>query len=180
MYKNYKIVLLTILTLSVFTLVILELTGVSRNSLFTMLKGHREGEPYNGNFYSKDGTVYRGEIYPEDTKTRCERIMKMTKTTMQFYETKYSFGVVSEGKVLRHAFRFKNTGQHPLMICKADVTCGCTVPGFQLDPVAPGADGDITVEFNTAGKSGFQQKNIIVHSNAMPEAVSIGIEADVR
>jgi Protein of unknown function (DUF1573) len=104
----------------------------------------------------------------------------MQKTTMQFYETKYSFGVVSEGKVVKHDFKFKNTGQFPLMICKADVTCGCTVPGFQEEAIPPGADGDVTVEFNTAGKSGFQQKNIIIHSNAMPEAVSIGIEADVR
>ncbi len=181
MYRNFKIVLLTVLTLSVFMLVILELTGVSRNSLYALWK-HREAnnEGYNGNFYSKDGTKYQGEIFAEDTKLRCERIYKMPKTTMQFYETKYSFGIVSEGKVVRHAFKFKNTGTNPLMICKTDVTCGCTVPGFQLDAIPPDADGEITVEFNTAGKSGFQQKNIIVHSNAMPEAVSIGIEADVR
>ncbi len=180
MYKNYKIVLLTVLTLSVFTLVIIELTGITRNSLFTLFKGHRENEGYNGNFFSRDGTVYHGEIFAEDTKLRCEKISKMAKTTMQFYETKHSFGIVSEGKVVRHAFKFKNTGQNPLMICKADVTCGCTVPGFQLEAIPPDADGEITVEFNTAGKSGFQQKNIIVHSNALPEAVSIGIEADVR
>ena len=182
MYKNFVIVLLTVLTLSVFMLVILELTGVSRNSIYALMKGHHEGngEGYNGNFYSKDGTVYHGEIFAEDTRLRCERIYKMPKTTMQFYETKYNFGVVSEGKIVKHSFKFKNTGNNPLMICKTDVTCGCTVPGFQLDPVAVNADGEITVEFNTAGKSGFQQKNIIVHSNAIPEAVSIGIEADVR
>lgn len=178
MYKNFKIVLLTVLTLSVFTLVIIELTGVSRNSLFRARADARGEE--NGTFYSKDGTVYHGEIFAEDTKTRCERIAKMPKTTMQFYETKFPFGVVSEGKVVKHAFKFKNTGTNPLMICKTDVTCGCTVPGFQQEAIPPGADGEITVEFNTAGKSGFQQKNIIVHSNAMPEAVSIGIEADVR
>jgi hypothetical protein len=180
MYRNYKIVLLTVLTLSVFTLVIIELTGVTRNSLFTLLKGHKEGNDFNGYFYSKDGTVYRGEIFSEDTKTRCEKVARMLKTNIQFYESKYNFGHVSEGKVVKHSFRFKNTGQNPLMICKADVSCGCTVPSFQLEPVAPGQDGEISVEFNTSGKSGFQQKNIIVHSNAMPEGVSIGIEADVK
>lgn len=180
MYRNYVIVLLTVLTLSVFTLVIVELTGVTRNSLFTVLKGHRDGEEFNGNFYSKDGTVYHGQIFAEDTKLRCERIKRMQKTTMQFYETKFNFGIVSAGKTLTHVFRFKNTGQNPLMICKADVSCGCTVPSFLEDPIAADADGEITVVFNTTGKSGIQQKNIIVHSNANPEAVSIGIEADVR
>ncbi len=182
MYRNYKIVLLTVLTLSVFTLVIVELTGVTRNSLFTLFRRHHEGNDndYNGYFYSKEGTVYRGEIFSEDTKTRCDKVKRMTKTHMQFYETKFSFGNVSEGKVLKHTFRYKNTGQFPLMICKADVTCGCTIPNFQLEPVPAGHDGEITIEFNTTGKSGFQQKNIIVHSNAIPEAVSIGIEADVK
>ncbi len=175
MEKNYRAILLTILTLSTFTLVIIELTGVSRNALFRRFKGGGEGI-----FYSKDGETYRGEIYPEQTLTRSQRVAGMAKTTMQFYETKYNFGKQPEGKVLKHTFRFKNTGFHPLMIAKTDVTCGCTVPNFPEGTIAPGNDGDLTVVFNTAGKSGIQQKNIIVHSNALPEAVSIGIEADIR
>lgn len=175
MEKNYRAILLTILTLSVFTLVIIELTGISRNALFR--KFHSGGE---GVFYSKDGQVYRGEIYAEQTRTRAQRVSEMQKTTMQFYETKYNFGRVPEGKVLKHAFRFKNTGFNPLMIAKTDVTCGCTVPNFPEEPIAPNADGEITVVFNTSGKSGIQQKNIIVHSNSLPEAVSIGIEADIN
>lgn len=175
MEKNYRAILLTILTLSAFTLVIIELTGVSRNALFRRFKGGGEGI-----FYSRDGEVYRGEIYPEQTLTRTQRVAEMAKTTMQFYETKFNFGKQPEGKVLKHVFRFKNTGFHPLMIAKTDVTCGCTVPNYPEDPIAPGNDGELTVVFNTAGKSGLQQKNIIVHSNALPEAVSIGIEADIR
>jgi hypothetical protein len=175
MEKNYRAILLTILTLSVFTLVIVELTGVSRNSLFRTFRGGGEGI-----FYSKDGEVYRGEIFPEQTLTRSQRVAQMPKTTIQFYETKYNFGKQPEGKVLKHTCRFKNTGFHPLMIAKTDVTCGCTVPNFQEEPVAPGSDGEITVVFNSSGKSGFQQKNIIVHANTLPEAVSIGIEADIN
>ncbi|MFI5196002.1 MAG: DUF1573 domain-containing protein [Chitinophagales bacterium] len=164
--NNYKIVLLTVLTLSVFTIAIIELTGVSANSFSTLWR-------------SKD----RHDKNIENTAqpvNRCDIAAKMPKTTMQFYETKFSFGSVSAGKKVSHTFRYKNTGSNPLMVCKADVTCGCTVPKIQDDAVAPGADGELTVEFNTAGKSGFQQKNIIVHSNATPEAVSISIEADVH
>ena len=175
MEGNFRVILLTVLTLSFFTLVIVELTGVSRNALFRRFK-----EGGEGTFYSKDGAVYRGEIFPEETRTRVQRVAEMPKTTLQFYETKFSFGNVASGAVLKHSFRFKNTGQNPLMIAKTDVTCGCTVPNFPDDIISPGGDGEITVEFNTAGKTGFQQKNIIVHSNALPEAVSIGVEADVR
>jgi hypothetical protein len=184
MGKNYLVVLFTIFTLSLFALVIIELTGVTRNSLFALLKGHKRdeygNEEFNGNFYSKEGEVYHGEIYPEETITRAQRVARMPKTTIQFYETKYNFGSVAEGKVLYHSFRFKNTGQNPLMIAKTDVTCGCTVPGYQEDVITPGNDGEITVAFNTAGKTGIQEKSIIVHSNAIPEAVAIAIAADVR
>lgn len=175
MGKNYKAVLLTILTLSVFLLMIVELSGISRNALFRRYKGGGEGV-----FYSKDGEVYRGEIFPEQTKTRSQQVAEMPKTTMQFYETKFSFGSIPEGKIVKHAFKFKNTGFNPLMIAKTDVSCGCTVPSFPQEPIAPGADGDITVEYNSTGKSGFQQKNIIVHANSLPESVSIGIEADIK
>lgn len=156
-------------------LTIVELTGVSKNALFRRYRGGGEGY-----FYSKDGEIYRGEIYPEQTRTRSELVASMPKTTMQFYETKKNFGSISQGRVLTHVFKFKNTGQAPLMIAKTDVTCGCTVPNYPLEPIAVGSEGELTVVYNSDGHTGFQQKNIIVHSNALPEAVSITVEADVR
>jgi hypothetical protein len=175
MNKNVIYVLLTILTLSTFVVAIVELLGISRNAIFRQYG--RSGE---GFFYSKDGEVYRGEIYPEQTRTRWEIVKAMPKTYIQFYETKYNFGTISEGKVISHVFRFKNTGENPLMIAKSDVTCGCTVANFPMETIAAGADGEITVNFNSSGQTGFQQKNIIIHSNTIPEAVSIGVEGEVR
>ena len=170
--RYYKIALLTILTISVIALTIIE-------SLKYFDKRDGTGEGY---FFTKDNRVvqYRGEITAEPLRTRTEQVNAMPRTTMQFYETKYNFGSVSEGSVLKHSFRFKNTGQNPLMIAKTDVSCGCTVPDYPVDPIAPGADGEITVAYNSAGKSGTQQKTINVHSNANPESITIAIEADVR
>ena len=168
MDRNYKAILLTILSLSVFVIAICELVRFS----------HRGGD---GIFETgRAGETYRGEIYPVHTITRTQRAAELPKTTMQFYETKYNFGSLPEDQVVKHAFRFKNTGMNPLYIAKTDVTCGCTVPTFPQEMIAPDGEGEITVEFNPAGKSGVQQKNIIVHSNALPEAVSISIEADVK
>lgn len=178
MDKRYKVVLLTVLVLSVFAIAIVELAGISQNSL-AWRNAHNRDEG-RGEFYDKSGQTYHGEVIPDANRTRTETVSRMPKTTMQFYETRYDFQSISQGQVVKHAFRFKNTGQNPLMIAKTDVTCGCTVPYFPEEPIAPGQEGEITVEFNSAGKSGIQEKNIIVHSNAMPEAVSIGIKADVK
>ncbi len=173
--KNYKVVMLTVFTLSVFTLAVLELMGVSNWSFRNIASNGRDNT-----FFDKNGQRYHGIIYPEDMRTRYQQVSQMPKTTIQFYETKYNFGSVPAGRVVTHVFRYKNTGQNPLMISKTDVTCGCTVSNFQLESVAPGNDGEIAVDFDTQGKSGPQQKNITVHSNALPEAVTIGIEADVK
>ncbi len=123
MKKKYVVVLLTVLTLCVLAIVIIELTGISRSSL---LGRHRdEGVKTE----ARMACVY-GEIIPEETQTRDQIVSKMPKTTIQFYETRHSFGTVQQDKVVKHVFKFKNTGASPLMISKADVTCGCTVPNF--------------------------------------------------
>ncbi len=171
-HKNLKIFLLVVLTLAVITL-----TAVEWSKYYKDRNG--EGPGY---FFTKDNNtvVYKGEIFPEQLKTRSQTVAEMPKTTMQFYESKYNFGVVPEGTVVKHAFRFKNTGNNPLMIAKTDVTCGCTVPEFPMESISPGSDGEITVVYNSAGKSGSQEKSIIIHSNALPESISISIEAIVK
>ncbi len=174
--KGYKIVLFTIFTLSVFTIAILEVSHISNFDWWRL--NHKGDEGY---FYSneRDGVAYRGEIYAEHLKTRDQIVAEMARTTMQFYETKYSFGAVPVRNVVKHSFRFKNTGQFPLMIAKTDVSCGCTVPEFPQDAISPGSDGEINVVYTAAG-NGLQQKNILIHANTNPETISIGIEADVR
>jgi hypothetical protein len=173
--SNFKVVMLTVFTLSVFTLAVVELMGISNWSFRSIATNGRDN-----NFIDKNGQRYHGIIYPEDMRSRYQQVSQMPKTTIQFYETKFNFGSVKEGNIVTHVFRYKNTGQNPLMISKTDVTCGCTVSNFQLESVAPGNDGEMAVEFDTKGKFGIQQKNITVHSNALPEAVTIGIEADVK
>lgn len=158
MYQQLKTILLTVLTLSVFVIALVELSGVSSTALFNKL--------------------HPGEA--KATQIRQESVATMPKTTMQYYETRYNFGQINEGDVVKHAFRFKNTGTNPLLISKTDVSCGCTVPTFSKEPIAPGAEGEIMVQYNSANHPGHQQKSVIVHSNAQQEAMSIGFEADVK
>ena len=104
----------------------------------------------------------------------------MPKTVLSFDETKHNFGTIKEGEKVRHAYHFRNTGEHPLLISNAVASCGCTVPSYPKEPIPPGGDGEIVVEFNSSGRDGHQQKNVLIYSNAQEDAMSIGFEADVK
>jgi len=164
MNAQLKTVLLTVLALSLFVIALVELSGVSETALFNK---------YNIGSGPGNGLTYQQSINRE------EQIANMPKTTIQFYETKYNFGTLKEGDIVKHAFKFKNTGANPLLISKTDVTCGCTVPTFSKEPIPPGGEGEIMVQYNSARHPGHQQKNVLVHSNAQQEAMSIGFEAEV-
>lgn len=167
MNQQIKTVLLTILTLSCFTVALVELSGVSSTALFNK---YGIGNGGNGNPPATQA----------QTDERAARAAAMPKTQMVFTDTKYNFGTITEGDVVKHSFHFKNTGQHPLLITRTDVSCGCTTPSFPKQPIPPGGEGDIVVQFNSNGKKGQQHKNVLVHSNAQEEAISIGFDADVK
>ncbi len=100
-------------------------------------------------------------------------------TTIQFSETQFDFGTIQQGDVVRHGFEFMNTGTVPLIIQSAKASCGCTVPSYPKEPIAPGAKGVVQVQFTTAGKQGLQNKNITVSSNANPPVSVLNINANV-
>lgn len=85
-----------------------------------------------------------------------------------FEKKTHDFGDINQGDKVEETFHFTNTGTEPLIITNVEVTCGCTTPkGWPRDPIPPGGKGDITVAFNSAGKSGRQNKVVTVVSNAV-------------
>lgn len=169
MNQQLKTVLLTILTLSCFVIALVELSGVSKTALFNKYSIGSASEQHN----------HEDEEH-EDIAQRQREIKDMPKTTIEFTEMKFHFGTVREGEKVKHSFHFKNTGSNPLMISNAVASCGCTIPSYPKEPIKPGGEGDILVEFNTKNRTGHQEKNVIVYSNAQQEAMSIGFEADVK
>lgn len=97
-----------------------------------------------------------------------------------FEETKFDFGDVDEGATVEHVFRFKNTGKVPLLISDARSTCGCTVPVWPKEPIAPGQSGEINVKFDTKGKSKMQKKPVTVIANTYPAATIVQLVGVVR
>jgi len=99
---------------------------------------------------------------------------------MKFQDTTYNFGWMGEGERVEHEFSFTNTGKSPLIVAGATSTCGCTVPEFSKEPIAPGGNGSLKVTFSSAGKSGHILKSITVSSNAYPTARVLTITADIK
>ena len=100
-------------------------------------------------------------------------------TVMSFSETEFNFGKVKAGEKVQHEYVFKNTGKEPLVISNAKGSCGCTVPVWPKEPIAPGASGKIKVEFDSKGKSGPQTKQVTITANTDPVQSIIYIKGDV-
>ncbi|WP_276132100.1 DUF1573 domain-containing protein [Polluticoccus soli] len=168
MNAQLKTILLTVLTLSVFVIALVELSGVSNTALF--------------NKYSigNGGTGQMTNGTPDEQQKKDAQRKAMPKTTISFVDTKHNFGTITEGEVVKHAYKFKNTGEHPLLISNAVASCGCTVPSYPKEPIAPGAESEVVVEFNSKNRPGHQKKNVLIYSNAQEEAMSIGFDVDVK
>lgn len=105
---------------------------------------------------------------------------KLPKTTIKFNEMEHDFGKIKAGDKVKYSFKFKNSGKEPLIINSAKGSCGCTVPSYPKEPVAPGAEGVIDVEFNSAGKSGAQTKTVTLNANTDPNPTRLTIKAEVE
>lgn len=88
-------------------------------------------------------------------------------TTIQWIDSTKNFGRINEGQKLALSFRFKNTGDNPLVIRSVQPSCGCTVADYPKEPIAPGAEGEITGEFDSKGREGLQHKELTVMSNSL-------------
>ena len=99
---------------------------------------------------------------------------------IHFNETEFDFGdKIQEGQVVTHLFKFKNYGKSPLIISKAESTCGCTISDFSRDPIAPEKEGSIKVSYNSQNRPGSFQKTIRVGANTVPNEIKLTIIGDV-
>jgi Protein of unknown function (DUF1573) len=100
-------------------------------------------------------------------------------TTVQWLDSSQNFGKVTDGEKVMITFHFKNTGTKPLIISSVQASCGCTVPSRPEEPIAPGAEGKITAEFNSEGRVGKASKNITVAANTKEGVAVLTFEGEV-
>ncbi len=107
-------------------------------------------------------------------------------TSMAFPETEFDFGEIEEGEKVVHEFKFKNTGKEPLVISKAQGSCGCTVPDWPREPIAVGEEGVIKVQYDSRGKGKAraeggraENKRVTITSNTDPAQSFLYIKGKV-
>lgn len=99
---------------------------------------------------------------------------------ISFKDTMHSFGKLNEGEIVSYEFNFTNTGESDLLITDTKTSCGCTTPEFPRQPVQAGGTGTIKVSFNSTGKHGYNEKSVVVFSNAQPGTQELLIQAEVH
>lgn len=104
---------------------------------------------------------------------------KAPNTTIKFKEDLFDFGNITAGDIVSHIFVFYNTGKNPLIINSAMGSCGCTVPSYPDQPVAPGDSAEMKVVFSSEGKSGPTTKSITIVANTEPQISELNITSNI-
>lgn len=99
---------------------------------------------------------------------------------IKFEKNEHDFGKILQGEQLSYTFKFKNTGNAPLIITSIEKTCGCTSPEYSKEPIKPGEEGKITITYDSKGHKGFQNKRLIVKTNTNPSESILRIKAQVE
>ena len=85
---------------------------------------------------------------------------------IKFDKMVHDYGNIMQGDNGECVFKFKNVGKEPLIITMCQGSCGCTVPSFPKDPIAPGEKSVIGVKYDTTRQGAFT-KNVTIKSNAV-------------
>lgn len=94
------------------------------------------------------------------------QVIKVEGAGMQFENIELDYGTVKHNGNGERQFVFVNNGTLPLVITNAVGSCGCTVPTFPKEPIAPGEKGVLKVNYDTK-RTGPFSKTITVTSNAV-------------
>ena len=98
---------------------------------------------------------------------------------IQFEETTHDFGEIKQNVEVQTLFQFKNTGKVPLVITNASSSCGCTVPEYPKEAIAPGESGAIKVVYNGSGKDAIT-KTVTLTTNTEQGSEMLTIKAFVK
>ena len=101
-------------------------------------------------------------------------------TTIKFDSYEHDFGEIKQDTKNEKTFTFTNTGTEPLIIESAKGSCGCTVPQYPKNPIAPGEQGEIEVVYSPGKQKELQNKNVTIVANTEPKQTILRIKALVE
>ena len=121
------------------------------------------------------------KIKEENVAQAATRDAKSTKfPVIEFDKTEHDFGEMDAKTNVETVFKYKNTGDAPLVITNISSSCGCTIPkDWSREPLAPGASGEFTVKFNGTG-NGNVTKTVTVSANTEKGRETVRVKAFVK
>ena len=97
---------------------------------------------------------------------------------MEFETTVLDYGVIDHKSDGNRKFVLTNTGNAPLIISNAKGSCGCTVPTWSRNPLAPGKSTEIGVKYDTK-RIGKFTKTITLTTNSKEKTKILTIKGEV-
>lgn len=91
----------------------------------------------------------------------------------------HDFGSIRRDHPVEFVFKFRNISAEPLTLQTARTTCGCTAVNWTEAAVAPGATGEVRIEYD-AYQTGAFQKKIRVFFDKQRKAEILKISGEVR
>ncbi|MGL4994118.1 MAG: DUF1573 domain-containing protein [Bacteroidales bacterium] len=113
---------------------------------------------------TSDASIFlQGDLSEDFSSLTSEQLMQAPR--IEIDSTTFDFGSISEGEEINHTFRLKNVGKRTLKIRSHSSSCDCTLLKLKTDSVGPGEFIDLTLYFNSKGKFGDQQRQIVIKTN---------------
>ncbi|MGO4820467.1 MULTISPECIES: DUF1573 domain-containing protein [unclassified Flavobacterium] len=106
-------------------------------------------------------------------KAKATKTAKVNGAGMVFVNETIDYGTVAYNSDGRREFIFTNNGNKPLIITNAQGSCGCTVPTYPKEPIAPGAKGVIGVKYDTSRAGQAFTKTVTLTTNAVGQATKV-------
>lgn len=100
-------------------------------------------------------------------------------TSFVFDTYDHDFGDLKQDTENEKIFRFTNTGKEPLVIADAKGSCGCTVPEYPKNPIAPGQTGEIKVVYSPGKQTYKQSKTVTITANTEPATTVLKVYANI-
>lgn len=121
------------------------------------------------------------KVKPKATKTTTTKVEtpKVTGPGILFESETIDYGTVPYKSDGKREFVFTNNGTEPLIIKNAQGSCGCTVPTWPKEPIAPGAKAVIGVKYDTGRGGQAFTKTITLTTNAATPTKTLTIKGNV-
>lgn len=95
-------------------------------------------------------------------------------TSIKWIDSTYQeLPTLKEGDVEEIKWRFKNTGNHPLIVININAGCGCTLAEKPEKPLLAGEVGVLKAKFSSKGQLGMHRKVIDVLMNTKGTTIHV-------